>query len=174
MSDDKKLELPEGMAVDDAADVLGEFHTTEDAQIVSAERIDGLESKVDELADVFRAALDEQTALSRDTIDQMPVDALCNEFRNEDGELEPDTLNQTPETTAGEVDNSGDNEGNQSDDWLETLSRSDADKIRRKIRKADSFEGRGIESRADTLRAEAAEIAGTEKEEMEGLKLEAL
>jgi aryl carrier-like protein len=172
MSDDKKLELPEGMAVEDAADVLGEFHTTDDAQIVSEERIDGLESKVDELADVFRAALDEQTALSRDTIDSMPVDALCNEFRDEDGEISPDTLSQEPETTAGEVDNSGDDDN--SDNWLDSLSRSEADEIRRKVRKADSFEGRGIESRADTLYAEAAEIAGTEKEEMESVKLEAL
>lgn len=169
----EKLELPEGMAVEDAADVLGEFHTTDDAQIVSEARIDGLESKVDELADVFRAALDEQTALSRETIDSMPVDALCNEFRDEEGDLSPDTLNQTPETTAGEVDNSAD-EPNDSGNWLDSLSRSEADEIRRKVRKADSFEGRGIDSRADTLYAEAAEIAGTEKEEMESVKLEAL
>jgi aryl carrier-like protein len=173
MSDEKTLELPEGMAVEDAADVLGEYHTTDDAQIISEERLDGLESKVDELADVFRAALDEQTALSRETIDSMPVDALCNEFRNEDGELEPDTLNQSPETTTGESgseDEGGDSDG----DWLDSLSRSEADEIRRKIRKADSFEGRGVDSRADTLRAEAAEIAGTDKDEMEDLKLEAL
>lgn len=168
----EKLELPEGMAVEDAADVLGEYHTKDDAQIVSAERLDGLESKVDELADVFRAALDEQTALSRDTIDSMPVDALCNEFRDEDGEISPDTLNQSPETTTEDASSNGESEADEN--WLETLSRSDADVIRRKIRKADSFEGRGMESRADTLRAEAAEVANTEKAEIEDVKLEAL
>lgn len=175
MSDDKKLELPEGMAVDDAADVLGEFHTTDDAQIVSADRMDALESKVDELADVFRAALDDQTALSRETIDSMPVDALCNEFRDEDGEISPDTLNQTPETTTGESgeETSGDDNSG-SDDWMDTLSRNDVEELKLKLRKANSFKNRGVESRADTLYSEAAEIAGTDADEIEDVKLEAL
>jgi aryl carrier-like protein len=175
MSDEKTLELPDGMAVEDAADVLGEYHKKDDAQIVSADTLNSLEDKVDELADVFRAALDEQTALSRDTIDSMPVDALCNEFRDEDGDISPDTLNQSPETTTGGnsgSDNSGDNGSN--DDWRETLSRSEVGDVKLKIRKADSFEGRGMEERADTLRSEAAEIAGTDAEDMADVKLDSL
>lgn len=167
MSDDKTLELPEGMAVDDAADVLGEYHTTDEAQIVSADTLSNLEDKVDELADVFRAALDEQTALSRDTIDSMPVDALCNEFRDEDGEIAPDTLNQEPETTTGGDGGSdgGDGGSDTPDDWRETLSRDDEEELQLIRRKITSFENRGIEGRVDALEQEAAEIAGVDDPE---------
>lgn len=158
MSDDKTLELPEGMTADDAADVLGEYHTTDDAQIISSERMDSLQSKVDELADVFRAALDEQTALSRETIDEMPVDALCNEFRDEDGDISPDTLQQNVETTTGGDD------PNRADPENDTLSSEEKATVRDKLDKAEMMDDRTPEY-ADTLRSEAASIAGVDDAE---------
>lgn len=157
MTDDKKLELPEGMAVEDAADVLGEYHTKDDAQIVSADTLSDLENTVDELAEVFRNALAEQTALSNDTIDAMPVDALCNEFRDEEGDLSPDVLNQTPETTTGgsEVDEP---------EETDTLSAEEKREVRDKLEKADMMEDRTPEY-ADTLRSDAASIAGEDSHE---------
>jgi len=158
---DTKLELPEGMTADDAADVLGEYHTTEDAQIVSADTLGDLEDTVEELAGVFRSALEEQTTLSSDTIDAMPVDALANEFRNDDGEIEVSTLSQSPETQTG----------GGSEVETETLSASEKEEVQDKLRRAEMLEDRTPEH-ADTLRSEAADIAGVE--DAEDIEVDAL
>jgi hypothetical protein len=163
MSDSKTLELPEGMTADTAADVLGEFHTTDDAQIVSADTIDNLESTVNELSEVFRDALQKQTDLSGDTVAAMPVDALCNEFRDDDGNIEADALAQNPET--GQADG-GDNSGG-----TDTLSADDKAEIEDKLRRAGMMESR-TPDHADTLRSEAAEIAGVD--DAEDIEVDAL
>jgi len=152
---DKTLELPKDMTVETASDVLGEYHTTDDAQIVSADTLSSLENRVDELAEVFRAALENKTTLSKETIEAMPVDALCNEFRDEDGDISPDTLNQSPETTTGDGGDGGDNGG------TDTLSAEEKQTVRDKLDKADMMADRTPEY-ADTLRSEAADLAGVE------------
>lgn len=152
---DKTLELPEGMTADEAADVLGEYHTTDEAQIVSGDTLADKNNTIEELAAVFREALGEQTTLSEDTISAMPVDALCNEFRGEDGEIEPEVLAQTPET--GTVETPDENDDPEAD----TLSADEKAEVREKLDKAEMMGDRTPEY-ADTLRAEAAEIAGVD------------
>lgn len=159
---EKQLELPEGMTVNEAADVLGEYHTTDEAQIVSADTLNDLEETVDELAEVFRAALEERTALSSDTISAMPVDALANEFRNDEGEIEPEVLAQNPESGSVETPDDPDSD---------TLSASEKEEIEQKLEKAEKMDDRTPEY-ADTLRSEAAEIAGVDS--AEDIELEVL
>jgi len=149
---DKTLELPEGMTAETAADVLGEFHTTDDAQIVSSDALESKDNIIDELAGVFRGALEERTTLSSETIESMPVDALANEFRNEDGEIEPETLSQNPESQTPETPDEPEND---------TLSAEEKSEIRDKLDKAEMMDGRTPDY-ADTLRSEAADIAGVE------------
>lgn len=150
---EKTLELPEGMTADAAIDVLREFHTTEEAQIVSADTLSAKDEKLEEFAGVFRDALKAEKGLKAETVDAMSVDALAHEFRNEDGEIEADTLSQNPESqTPDETPN---------DSETDTLSAEEKQAVEDKLRRADMLESRTPEH-ADTLRSEAADLAGVE------------
>lgn len=148
---EKTLELPEGMTADDAIDVLREYHKTDDAQIVTADTLAAKDEKLDELAGVYRDVLKNEKGLKEETVEAMGVDALTNEFRNEDGEIEADTLSQSPETELPE-ETPGDKD---------TLSAEEKAEVEDKLRRADLMESR-TPDHADTLRNEAAEIAGVE------------
>jgi hypothetical protein len=149
---EKTLELPEGMTADKAIDVLREFHTTEEAQIISADTLSAKDEKLEEFAGVFRDALKAEKGLKEETVDAMGVDALAHEFRNEDGEIEADTLSQTPETET--TDEPAEPE-------KDTLSAAEKREVEDKLRRADLMESR-TPDHADTLRSEAADMAGVE------------
>jgi len=151
---EKTLELPEGMTADTAIDVLREYHTTDDAQIISNDTLAAKDDQLDEFADVFRDALKQSRDLKDSTIEGMPVDTLAEEFRGEDGDLEVDSLAQNPETQTTTPD-----EGNEG--GVDTLSADEAQEVKDKLKRAQMLEGRTPEH-VDTLRSEAAELAGVE------------
>ena len=149
---DKTLELPEGMTADKAIDVLREYHKTDDAQIVSNDTLSKKDERLEELAGVFRDALKNEKGLKDETVNAMGVDALAHEFRNEEGEIEADTLSQTPETETPETPADPEND---------TLSADEKKEIQDMLRRADLMESR-TPDHADTLRSEAADMAGVE------------
>ena len=85
----------------------------------------------------------------------MPVDALASEFRTEDGEIDVETLSQTPETQTTSPEDDPDEPS------VDALSGDDKQAIKDKLKRAEMFEGRTPEH-VDTLRNEAAELAGVE------------
>lgn len=159
---EKTLELPEGMTADAAIDVLREFHTTEEAQIVSADTLSAKDEQLEEFAGVFRDALKAEKGLKEETVDAMGVDALAHEFRGEDGEIEADTLSQSPETQTAETPD----EPNK-----DTLSADEKQEVEDKLRRADLLESR-TPDHADTLRSEAADLAGVD--EADDIEVDAL
>lgn len=104
MSDDNTIELPEGMDVGTARDVLREFGTTEDAQVVSEDTLESLRDEISEAKEAFAALLAEESPQSAETLSRQDMDALTEPFRDEEGEIDVDTLQQTSETGAVEVD----------------------------------------------------------------------
>lgn len=107
----KEITLPEGMDIEEAVDVLGEYAKTENAQIVNQENYETLQSNVEELASVFREDLKDRKNLADETVEGLAIDALTAEYRNDDGEIEFETLEQSPETgTTQESGSSGTNE----------------------------------------------------------------
>lgn len=150
-----EITLPDGLGADEAADVLREYATTDDAQIVSADTLSAKEDAIDELAGVFRDALKAQKDLPDETVNGMGVDALTAAFRNEDGEIEADTLTQEPETgTAG-------GEPDDEDGGVDALSADEKAEVEDKLRRADLLEDR-TPDHADTLRSEAADLVGVD------------
>ena len=53
----KEIKLPEGLDADTAFDVLREYATTEEAQIIPSDRLDALESEITEAKEAFAAVL---------------------------------------------------------------------------------------------------------------------
>lgn len=156
------IELPDGMDFGTAKEVLREFGTTEDAQIVSADALSKKDEQLDELAGVFRDALKSQKGLKDETVEAMPVDALAAEFRNDEGDIEAETLSQNPETQTVSTD---------SEPSTDSLSASEKKDVEDKLRRAELLESRTPEH-ADALRSEAADIAGVE--DADEIELEAL
>jgi len=126
------IELPDGLDLDTAKDVLREFATTDEAQIVSSDVLEAKDEKIDELAGVFRDALTNQRGLKEATVDGMTVDALTAEFRDGDGS-----------------------------DGYDTLSGDVQSEVKEKLRRADLMESR-TPDHADTLRSDAANLAGVD------------
>jgi len=151
MTDSTTIELPNGLDLDTAKDVLREFATTDDAQIVSADTLSAKDEKIDELAGVYRDALQQQKDLSEEAVNGMSIDALTAEFRNDDGELEADTLAQNPETGTA---NTGGDGGNPDVDNLERI-----EQIRDKL---DTVGNALPDERVDALHNEAADLAGAD------------
>jgi hypothetical protein len=155
MSESKTLELPQGMTADKAIDVLREFHETDEAQIVSNDTLAAKDDKIESLAGPFRDALKAQKDLPEETVEGMSVDALTAPFESEDGEIEPDTLSQSPETQSPDESPEPD---------TDTLSGEEKEEVRDMLRRADLLESR-TPDHADTLRSEAAELAGVDDHE---------
>lgn len=164
-----EIELPEGMTADEAVDVLREYGTTEEPAIVTTNKIDSLKESIDEVKAVFASALSEESPQSADALAKQDLDALTEPFRDEEGDIEVDTLTQNPET--------GDVSGSEEEDEPEgfspdTLSREDVDTLTFKNRKRNAFAERKIDSKVDELESEMAEIAGVE--DFDEIEMEAL
>lgn len=161
---EEEIELPEGMDLATAKDVLMEYGTTEEPQIVSADVLEAKDNQIDEFAGVFRDALKETKGLKDETVEAMGVDALAAEFRNEEGEIDVDSLAQIPESETDTLENPDDPED-------DTLSADEKSEIKDKLERAERLEGRTPEH-VDTLRSEAADMAGVD--DYEDIELEAL
>lgn len=140
--------------IEEPVEVLSEYQAAEQPEIVESDALEHKDEQIDEFADVFREVLSERTRLKESTLEAMDVDALANEFRNEDGEIEAETLSQTPETQNPPA-NPGGSTGK------DTLSAEEKSEIEDKLKRADLLENRTPEH-AETLRSEAAELAGVE------------
>jgi hypothetical protein len=152
LTEEEKAVLAAADDVEGATDVLRSYAAAEQPEIVESDTLSEKEDTIEELASVFRDALSERTGLSEDTVNAMPVDALCNEFRNDEGEIEPETLNQSPET--GTVEND-------EEPSVDALSKDDKEEVQDLLRRADLLEQR-TPDHADTLRSQAADLAGVD------------
>lgn len=162
MSEETTIELPDGMDLSTAKDVLMEYGRLEEPQVIDADTLSAKDEQINEFANVFRDALKAKADLKDDTVEAMPVDALASEFRNEEGDIDVETLSQTPETGTSEADE---------EENTDTLSAEDKEEIQDALRRADLMESRTPEH-ADTLRENAAELADVES--YEDIELEAL
>lgn len=155
---DHTVQLPEGMTADDARDVLREYARTDDAQITDNDTLAALREEVKEAKEAFAAVLAEESPQSADTLARQDMDALTEPFRDDEGDINVDTLRQEPETKSGAGGSGGDDPSDDPDP--DTLSLDDKEELQRLDRKRRTFRSRGIDGRADTLEAEMCELAG--------------
>lgn len=171
---DNTIELPEGLDVDAARDVLREFGQADDAQIINQSKLDSLESEIDEFKSVFAELLSEESPQSAETLSEQSAKALTEPYRDDEGSIEVDTLRQEPES--GEVDTTEGTEGSDSTDIsVDNLSLDDKEKIQTVLMpKRTSFKSRGMDSRVDALETQIADTFGAESYEEVEPELEAL
>lgn len=156
-----KLRLPDGIDADMAADVLREYASTEEAEIVETETLESLRAEITEAKEAFAAVLSEDSPQSADTLSRQDMDALTEPFRDEDGSIDVDTLRQIPESEAGGSDNSGG--GGDGDVSIDNLSLEDRREISEvMLPKRSTFQSRGIESRVETLESDIASLFGAD------------
>lgn len=94
-----EIPLPDGFDdPDDAAEALREYGNHDDPVVLERDDYEALEQNIDELSSVFREALQERTDLSDEVVDDLSIDALTAEFRDDDGDIQVDALTQEPET----------------------------------------------------------------------------
>lgn len=167
---EKEIELPNGLDVDTATEVLQEYGSTDDAQIVKSETLDSLKAEIKEAKEAFAAVLEQESPQSAETLARQDMDALTEPFRDEEGEIDVDTLRQVPET--GDVDTDTPEEPEVEGFDIDSLSRDDIEKLDLLAQKRKAFDNRGVPSRVDSLEAEMAEVAGVE--DFEDIELEAL
>ena len=155
---DNQLRLPDGMDLEAAESVLREYANEEDAQIVSSGAIDSLESEVNEFKQVFAELLSEQSPQSADTLARQDAEALTEPYRNDDGDIEVDTLRQTPET--GDPDDPTDSDDPDAPD-IDALSGSEQRRIVEVLQpKRRSFQNRGMDNSAEKIESEILELTG--------------
>jgi len=167
---EKEIRLPDGLTTDEAVDVLQRYASTENATIVDGdtaetldtleglESFDTLDSVVEELKEAkeaFASLLESESPQSADTLSEMPMDALTEPFRDDEGDgIQIDTLGQSAETSGA---GAGGNDGDDFDAREAKLNhKSELETLQRKAR---TFENRGMDERAEELRDEAVDIA---------------
>lgn len=160
---DNEIRLPEGLDVETATDVLREFARVDgEPTIVSESTLDSLREEINEAKEAFAAVLAEESPQSADTLARQDMDALTEPFRDEEtGDIDVDTLRQTPETgdTGADAGDGGDADGSTS---IDALSLDDRQELQRLKKKRNAFEKRGIDTRVDALEAEMAALAGVD------------
>jgi len=109
---------------ENAAEVLKDYQSHEEPEIVEQNKIETLEARVGDIATLADNRLMEDKGLSEATVEAMSLEAKLAEFSNEDGNLEAESLIQTPETgtTEGNPDN-----GEAVETLVEELGVSDKD-----------------------------------------------
>lgn len=167
-----KIRLPEGLDAETAADVLREYAGTDEAQIVSDDTLSSLREEITEAQAAFAAVLAEESPQSADTLARQDMDALTEPFRDDDGDIDVDTLRQEPQT--GDTGGSGGDGGGDAPVDVDSLSRSEADEIRKLRQKVTTFESRGMSGRVDALQAEIADTLDADDYEDVAADVEAL
>jgi len=155
---DNKIRLPEGLDVETATDILREFGQTDDAQIVAEDTLSDLRDEITDAKEAFAAVLAEESPQSADTLARQDMDALTEPFRDDEGEIDPDTLRQEPETGDADGGDGGEGEGDGFDpDALGFSTRKELETLRKKRSK---FQNMGIEGHVEDIEAEMADLAG--------------
>lgn len=159
--DGHKLRLPEGLDAETAADVLREYARTDDAQIIDQDTLERLQQEVSEAKEAFAAVIAEQSPQSADTLARQDMDALTEPFRDDDGAIDVDTLQQTPETQSG--GSKASDAGTGTDGFNpEALSLSERETLQRNRMKHTTFTNRGMDKRAGQIEAEMEALAGVD------------
>lgn len=184
-NNDNEITLPDGLTVDTATDVLREYAQHDDASIIPSNQLDTLRDELQEAKQIFAEVLEEEgSPLSADVLAKSDMEDLTEPFRDEEsGEIDIDTLRQTPET--GDTKNTqngntqtntgGNGTGGSTGVDLDTLDASTRQEIRDiDLVKIESFENRGMSGRVDTLKAEVAEKVGADSFDDIEAELEAL
>lgn len=170
MSDNEnQIRLPEGLDVETATDVLREFAKTDNAQIINqeenADTLQSLRDELQEFKDVFAELLAEESPQSAETLSQQSAEALTEPYRDDEGDIEVDTLRQTPET--GDVDSGGDDgsgsDGVEGEVKLDQIDRSTAETIETLETKRATFESRGMST--ERFEEQIADVLGAESYE---------
>ena len=177
MSDDTELSDEEQAllaAVDDpseAIDVLRDYHSREEPTIIDSDTLEDLRDEVAEAKEAFAAVIAEQSPQSADALARQDMAGLTEPFRDDDGDIDVDTLQQTPET---QEPGAPDDEGGDDDTGFDpdALSLSEREELQRLARKRTTFANRGMDGRADTLAREMADLAGVD--DHDEIELEAL
>ena len=157
---DKEIRLPEGLDVETATDVLREFAQTDDAQIVGESTLDSLKNEISEAKEAFAAVLAEQSPQSADTLARQDMDALTEPFRDDEGDIDVDTLRQEPET--GQPDDGGADPSGDDGVDIDNLSRSEYDDLKLLKKKRARFRNTNMDRRADEIEAEIADTLGAD------------
>jgi len=156
----EEINLPEDMTADEARDVLREYGSTDDAQIINEDTLSTLREEISEAKEAFAAVLSEESPQSADTLSRQDMDALTEPFRDDEGDIDVDTLRQEPETQTtggnGGSDNSGEFNANE-------LSKGEYDTLNRLQNKRTTFKNRGMDKRASDIEAEMQELAGVDE-----------
>ena len=176
MTDDTDLSDEEQAllaAVDDpseAIDVLRDYHSREEPTIIDSDTLEDLRDEVAEAKEAFAAVIAEQSPQSADALARQDMAGLTEPFRDGDGDIDVDTLQQTPETQEPGTpdDEGGDDDGFDPD----ALSLSEREELQRLHKKRTTFANRGMDGRADTLAREMADLADVE--DHDEIELEAL
>jgi hypothetical protein len=98
LTDTEKAILEAAEDVEAPTEALNEFAATEQAEVVAQTEYEALQENVEEVRDVLSEALSEKTELKDSTIEALSFEALCDEFRNDDGDLQVEALRQVPES----------------------------------------------------------------------------
>lgn len=158
---DKEIRLPDGLDVETATDVLREYARHEEAQIVESDMLQSLRDEITEAKETFAAVLAEESPQSAETLSRQDMDALTEPFRDDDGDIDVDTLRQTPQT--GDV-GGGDGSGSGSGSGFspEQVSLSQKQELETLERKRTVMENRGMENRASEIEQEMVNLVGAE------------
>lgn len=157
---DNKYKLPDGLDAETAKDVLRQFSSTEEAQVISKNRLDSLESEIKEAKEAFAAVLSEDSPQSADTLARQDMDALTEPFRDEDGDIDVDTLRQEPQT--GDVGGSDGSDDGSSGFDADNIGLGTKEELDTLDRKRTAFKNRGMENRAEEIEQEMMDITGAD------------
>jgi hypothetical protein len=155
---DNEIKLPEGLDVETARDVLREFARTEEAQIVAEETLQSLREEISEAKEAFAAVLAEESPQSAETLARQDIDALTEPFRDDEGEIDVDTLRQEPET--GDADGGDGGDGEADDFDPDALGLSTREELETLAQKRTKFQNMGIEGHVEDIEAEMVDLAG--------------
>jgi len=155
-----EIHLPDGMDAETARDVLREYATEDEAQIVDNDTLENLKEEVASAKEAFAAVLAEQSPQSADTLSRQDMDALTEPFRDdESGDIDVDTLRQSPETETTTENEDEETEGFD----METLGLSEQQELETLNTKRKAFASRGVDSRVDALENEMTELTGADE-----------
>lgn len=112
--------------VEGAIDVLQEHQSCEEPRIVEEYEHQAKQERVELLEELMDERLVAEKDLREATVETMSFEAKASEFENEDGEFEPETLVQTPETGDPEDEDLEDGEIEALLDDLDVADRDEA------------------------------------------------
>lgn len=152
------IEQDDAQRLDDADALLAAADDVDgDVTVVAESEYDALTARVASVESMMDAVLREETGLKESTVDAMAFEAKAAEFEDDDGEFQVDALVQTPAT--GDVATDSDSDSDTVD--LDALSEEEREELDSLTARAETFDAID-EAHAETLREEAADLAGAE------------